>query len=79
MIFAINCSTENNPTSTDTTDEPTPTEFDLHDNGVTILCNESNPGDIGVVNGVEYESVNGAVLLNRLNNGLTFQKYVLQK
>ena len=79
MIFIINCSTENNPTSTDTTDEPTPTEFDLHDNGVTILCNESNPGDIGVVNGVEYESVNDAVLLNRLNNGADLSKVCTSK
>ena len=79
MTFAINCSTENNPTSTDTTDEPTPTEFDLHDNGVTILCNESNPGDIGVVNGVEYESVNDAVLLNRLNNGADLSKVCTSK
>ena len=50
-----------------------------HDNGVTILCNESNPGDIGVVNGVEYESVNDAVLLNRLNNGADLSKVCTSK
>ena len=38
-----------------------------------------NPGDIGVVNGVEYESVNDAVLLNRLNNGADLSKVCTSK
>lgn len=31
--------------------------FYLHPNGVTIMCPESEVGDLGIVDGVEYESV----------------------
>lgn len=43
--------------------------FKLHENGVTITCEGAQPGDTGVVNGVEYTAVERGMLKDRLKNG----------
>jgi surface protein len=43
--------------------------FFLHSNGVTIMCPDTSPGDRGTVNGVEYESVDRTLLVQRRNQG----------
>jgi surface protein len=48
--------------------------FFLNDNGVTIMCPESNVGDKGIVNGVEYESVDNELLVKRRNEGADLSK-----
>lgn len=48
--------------------------FLLNDNGVTIMCPESNVGDKGFVNGVEYESVDNELLVKRRNEGADLSK-----
>ena len=44
--------------------------FFLDDNGVTIKCLDCKAGDTGVVNGVEYEAVDRALLLKRKEQGV---------
>ncbi len=39
------------------------------DNGVTIMCPYADVGDIGVVNGVEYEVVDRELLIQRIEEG----------
>lgn len=43
--------------------------FKLHPNGVTCLCPDSKPGDKGMINGVEYESVDNELLRKRRDEG----------
>ena len=40
--------------------------FSLDDNGITIVCPGVAPGDKGIVNGIEYEAVNEAMLRSRV-------------
>jgi surface protein len=39
--------------------------FYLHSNGVTVMCPNTSPGDKGTINGVEYESVDRNLLIQR--------------
>jgi len=48
--------------------------FFLHSNGVTIMCPNTSPGDIGAVNGVEYESVDRELLIQRRDEGKDLTK-----
>ena len=41
----------------------------LGENGITIMCPDGEVGEIGVVNGVEYEVVNNNLLVQRLEEG----------
>jgi len=43
--------------------------FYLHENGVTIMCPEATVGETGSVNGIEYEAVDRALLIERRNQG----------
>jgi surface protein len=43
--------------------------FSLAENGVTIECPNTSPGDKGMLNGVEYESVDKNLLIQRRNEG----------
>ena len=43
--------------------------FFLDDNGVTIRCPGAEPGQTGVVDGVEYEAVDRALLIERRDEG----------
>ena len=43
--------------------------FFLAENGITIRCPEAQPGDIGTVNGVEYEAVDRDLLIERRDGG----------
>ena len=43
--------------------------FFLANNGITIRCPDAEPGEIGVVDGVEYEAVDRALLLQRRDEG----------
>lgn len=43
--------------------------FFLHTNGVTIMCPNTNSGDKGIVDGVEYESVDRELLSQRRDQG----------
>ena len=56
------------------TDSSTDNDFYLHPNGVTIMCPNTQPGDIGVVNGVEYESVNNTLLRSHIDRGSDLSK-----
>ncbi|MFT7035364.1 MAG: surface protein [Cyclobacteriaceae bacterium] len=51
-----------------------PPLFSLDDNGVTIKCINCRPGDKGVVDGVEYEAVDRALLLTRRDQGADLSK-----
>jgi len=44
-------------------------KFFLADNGVTIQCPDAQPGDTGIVNGVEYEAVDRRRLIRRRDEG----------
>jgi len=46
----------------------------LGENGVTIMCPNGQVGDIGVVNGIEYEIVDRNLLLQRKNEGSDLTK-----
>jgi len=48
--------------------------FFLHENGVTIMCPDTQPGDIGIVDGVEYESVDRDLLIHRRDEGFDLTK-----
>jgi len=41
----------------------------LGENGITIMCPDGNIGDVGVVNGVEYEVVDRRLLIQRFEEG----------
>ena len=43
--------------------------FYLHDNGITIMCPDTSPGDKGFVDGIEYESVDRQSLLSKRDVG----------
>gem|GEM_PF-681274 len=43
--------------------------FALADNGVTVVCTGVTQGDTGVLNGVEYEAVDNALLRTRRDDG----------
>jgi uncharacterized repeat protein (TIGR02543 family) len=49
-------------------------KFFLHQNGVTCLCPDTKPGDKGIVNGVEFESVDNELLRKRRNEGVDLTK-----
>ena len=59
--------------TTDITVEFKPLFF-FHSNGVTIMCPNSFPGDRGTVNGVEYESVDRNLLIQRINEAADLSK-----
>ena len=48
--------------------------FFIHSNGVTIMCPDTSPGDIGIVNGSEYESVDKELLIHRRDEGADLSK-----
>lgn len=48
--------------------------FFLAENGVTIRCPEANEGDMGFVNGIEYEAVTRYLLAVRRNQGADLTK-----
>src|SRR6056297_1260813 len=43
--------------------------FRLAANGVTVVCPNASPGDTGLVNGVQYEAVDNALLRTRRDEG----------
>ena len=45
-------------------------KFFLNENGVTCMCPNTFPGEIGFINGVEYESVDNDLLRKRRNEGV---------
>ena len=45
------------------------TEISLAENGVTVLCPNSTPGDIGVLNGKTYEVVDNSMLIEKVESG----------
>jgi uncharacterized repeat protein (TIGR02543 family) len=49
-------------------------KFFLHENGVTIKCEDCKVGDKGKVNGVEYEAVDKQLLRQRLEEGKDLSK-----
>jgi len=46
-----------------------PQEFFLDENGVTIKCENCEPGDTGTVNGIQYEAVDRELLEQRRDEG----------
>jgi hypothetical protein len=74
----------------DWSSEDNPTVFNIHnnydiigvfnntvylgENGITIKCPNSQIGEIGVVNGVEYEVVDSNLLIQRRNEGADLSK-----
>lgn len=44
--------------------------FFLHENGVTIRCDHAEPGDVGIVNEVEYLAVNINLLVSMIEDGV---------
>ena len=48
--------------------------FYLHSNGETIMCPNTTPGEKGFVDGVEYESVNRELLIQRRNEEVDLSK-----
>ena len=48
--------------------------FFLHSNGVTIMCPNTQPGEKGVVDGVEYESVDNNLLRSHIERGSDLSK-----
>jgi surface protein len=48
--------------------------FYLAENGATIMCPGSKPGDKGEVNGVEYEAVDRNLLIQRINEEVDLTK-----
>ncbi|WP_332914307.1 InlB B-repeat-containing protein [Algoriphagus boritolerans] len=49
-------------------------KFYLHPNGVTCMCPNTKPGDKGIINGIEYESVDNTLLSQRLRDGVDWSK-----
>lgn len=43
--------------------------FYLSENGITCKCENANVGDIGVINGIEYEAVDRDLLIQRRDEG----------
>lgn len=48
--------------------------FYLHSNGLTIMCPNSEPGDIGKIEGIEYESVDRTLLNIKISDGEDLSK-----
>jgi len=48
--------------------------FYLAENGVTVICPETEVGDKGTVNGIEYESVDRELLIQRRDQGSDLSK-----
>jgi len=44
-------------------------KFFLHENGITCLCPDTKPGDKGLINGIEFESVDNDFLRKRRDEG----------
>jgi surface protein len=44
---------------------PESTKFYLHENGVTCMCPDTRPGDRGLLNDMEFESVDNELLRKR--------------
>ncbi|PKD43707.1 BspA family leucine-rich repeat surface protein [Rhodohalobacter barkolensis] len=68
-----------NPSTVEVTNEKTVAAvfektFYLHPNGVTIMCPNTSPGDKGLVNGIEYESVDRVLLSQRRDDGSDLSK-----
>lgn len=53
--------------------------FYLADNGVTIMCPTAAVGEKGVVNGIEYEAVDNALLRQRRDEGKDMSKVCTSK
>ena len=76
------CSNEFDPLSetmfdseTDTITEPdNDSNFFLNSNGITIMCPDTSPGETGIVEDVEYESVDRALLIQRRDEGADLTK-----
>jgi surface protein len=51
----------------------------LSDNGITIMCPNGNVGEIGVVDGVEYEVVNRNLLIQRRDEGEDLSKVCVSR
>jgi uncharacterized repeat protein (TIGR02543 family) len=49
-------------------------KFYLYENGVTCLCPDTKPGDKGVINGIEFESVDNYLLYKRRDEGVDMTK-----
>lgn len=57
------------------TDSSTPkNQFFLDSNNVTIKCPGTSPGDMGIVNATEFESVDNELLRNRVQSGADMTK-----
>ena len=57
------------------TDSSTPeNQFFLESNSVTIRCPETSPGDKGIVNDTEFESVDNELLRNKVQSGADLTK-----
>ena len=55
--------------------EPAEPTFYLDANGVTIKCSNCAAGDTGRVDGVLYEAVDRALLIQRRDEGADFQRF----
>lgn len=49
-------------------------KFFLHENGLTCMCPDTEPGEKGFINGVEYESVDNELLRKRRNERVGLSK-----
>ena len=49
-------------------------KFYLSENGVTCMCPNTLPGEKGTINGVEFESVDNALLRKRRDEGKDLTK-----
>lgn len=68
ILLFNSCGTESNP-------EPeTPEGFFLDENGITIRCTQTSPGETGIVDGVEYEAVDRDLLLQKIEEGADLTK-----
>jgi len=49
-------------------------DFFIGNNGVTCMCPNSLPGDIGIINGIDYEAVDNDLLRKRITEGADLTK-----
>ena len=64
MLFAASCSNSTSAEAEEPDAAPI-TNFSLAANGLTIICEDASPGDLGTVNGVTYEAVDNDLLRAR--------------